>query len=87
MKKKKSRTAKKPVAADAVCSSADFYRIETNQLEVALGWKFEPHEDGFEDVTFLVLNCNDETKGRERVAAFVAMLFKELMDRKNASGE
>lgn len=83
-KKKTKRTSEYPVATDANCSSADFYRQETNQLEVALNWRFEAHEDAFEDVTFLVLNCNDEAKGCQRVAAFVDMLFKELTERKAA---
>lgn len=53
------------------------YRVRDCRTEVAVGIKFDPGEDDFEDVTFLVSNEEDEQKAIERVWKFIGMLVEE----------
>lgn len=57
-----------------------FHVQNTNQIVVSLGMKFEQGEDDFEDVDFIVSNCDDPSKAIDRVSKFVKLLSIEFAE-------
>ena len=57
--------------------SGCFYGAD-HSVNIALGLQFRDDEDDFEDVTFLVENCDDVKKAIKRVEGFVRLLVEEF---------
>ena len=58
-----------------------FYGVDHRSVNIALGLQFRDDEDDFEDVTFLVDNCDDIKKAIKRVEGFVRLLVEEFFTR------
>lgn len=69
--------------APKIFTARDVYALGASNTEVSLRWQFSPNEDDFEDVTFMVMNCDNKQKAKERVAAFLDMISREVDYRKN----